>query len=418
MASPIVMPSFGMYTADGTLVSWLHPAGTAVNEGQPVLEIETDKATQEVPAPASGLLHHVLRVGTRVTEQMIIGYVLAEGEQAPAENGAPQPANPASTIGAVSDHGSVQDQGAQSSSSGQGRSHNSSAGAVDGGWIKASPIARRLASERGIPLSTLRGSGPGGRIVEADLLAASKRAPAVAPTVPIPWRVRERIPFTGIRRVIAERLRQSQNAAVSLTLQREVRAGQLSGARAELNRKIGASVPFDAFFVKFLANALRERPELNSVISGDELVLLDEVNIGFACSVPGGLVVPVIRDADTVSITEIGRLIRELAGRARAGQIKSADIEGGTSTITNLGGFGVDGFTPVLHLPQSSILGIGRILPRAVSHGGVIREMPTVWLSLTFDHRVADGVLAAQVLESIARQMNEERHLQSLISAV
>jgi pyruvate dehydrogenase E2 component (dihydrolipoamide acetyltransferase) len=417
MASPIVMPSFGMYTADGTLVSWLHPPGAAVKEGQPVLEIETDKATQEVPAPASGRLHHVLRVGTRVTEQMIIGYVLAEGEQAPAETGTPPRANPGFTIGAASDRGSVQDEEVQSPSA-QDQSHDISAGAVDAGWIRASPIARRLASERGIPLGILRGSGPGGRIVEADLLAASKRAPAMAPTVPIPWRVRERIPFTGIRRVIAERLRQSQNAAVPLTLQREVCAGQLSGARAELNRKIGASVPFDAFFVKFLADALRERPELNSVISGDELVLLDEVNIGFACSVPGGLVVPVIRDADTVSITEIGRRIRELAGRVRAGQIKTADIEGGTSTITNLGGFGVDGFTPVLNLPQSSILGIGRILPRAVSDGGVIREMPTVWLSLTFDHRVADGVLAAQVLESVARQMNEERHLQSLISAV
>ena len=412
MASPIVMPSFGMYTADGTLVSWLHPSGATVKEGQPVLEIETDKATQEVPAPASGLLHHVLRVGTRVTEQMIIGYVLAEGEQAPVETGTPQRASPGFTIGAASDRGSVQDEEVQSPS-GQGQSHNISTGAVDAGWIRASPIARRLASERGIPLGILRGSGPDGRIVEADLLAASKHIPTVAPTIPIPWRVRERIPFTGVRRTIAERLKQSQNAAVSLTLQREVCAAQLCAARAALNRRIGASVPFDAFFVRFLANALREQPELNSVISGDELVVLDEVNIGFACFGPGGLVVPVIRDADTLSITEIGGRIRELVGRARAGQIKSADLEGGTSTITNLGGFGVDGFTPVLNPPQSSILGIGRILPRPVSEGGVISELPTVWLSLTFDHRVTDGVQAAQALASIARQMNEERHLQS-----
>src|SRR6266480_3077861 len=148
MASPIVMPSFGMYTADGTLVSWLHPPGAAVNEGQPVLEIETDKATQEVPAPASGRLHHVLRVGTRVTEQMIIGYVLAEGEQAPAETVTPQPADPTATIRAASDRDSVQNEEAQSLS-GQGRSHNSSA-VTDAAWIKASPIARRLASERGI----------------------------------------------------------------------------------------------------------------------------------------------------------------------------------------------------------------------------------------------------------------------------
>jgi pyruvate dehydrogenase E2 component (dihydrolipoamide acetyltransferase) len=406
MASPIVMPSFGMYTADGTLVSWLHPTGAEVREGDAVLEIETDKATQEVPAPASGLLHHALPVGTRLTEQMVLGYVLAEGEMAPSETGMPSQANSAP---------------AKDSASDEGDSHRTSDVAVGAGWIKASPIARRLASELGIPLTSLRGSGPGGRIVEADVLAASNRSPSSAvaanAVVRIPWRVRERIPFTGIRRTIAERLKQSQSAAVPLTLQREVWAGQLAGVRAELSRKTGESVPFDAFFVKFMANALRERPELNCVTSGDELVLLDEVNIGFACSVPGGIVVPVVRDADTLSVAEIGRRIREMAGRARGGQIKSADMEGGTSTITNLGAFGVDGFTPILNLPQSSILGIGRIVPRAVPDGGIIREMPTVWLSLTFDHRVTDGAPAAQLLDAIARQMNDAPFLQSLIAA-
>jgi len=388
-----------MYTADGTLAAWLKSDGAVVTEGDAVLEIETDKALQEIPSPASGRLHHALPVGAKLTEQMIIGYVLVEGEQAPADTGTPSQAAPEVRAD---------------------RSHDTSTGADDGGWIRASPIARRLASEHGIPLTTLHGSGPGGRIVEADVLAAFHRAPPVAPAanavIPIPWRVRERIPFTGIRRTIAERLRQSQAAAVSLTLQRELRAGKLAEARTEISRKEGVSVPFDAFFVKFLAHALRERPELNSVISGDELVLLDEVNIGFACSVPGGLVVPVIRDADILDIAEISRRIRELAGRARAGQLKSADIDGATSTITNLGGFGVDSFTPILNLPQSSILGIGRIVSRAVSDGGIISEVPTVWLSLTFDHRVTDGVPAAQMLDSIARQMNDESYLQSLLA--
>ncbi|MBI3881242.1 MAG: 2-oxo acid dehydrogenase subunit E2 [Verrucomicrobia bacterium] len=414
MAAPITMPSFGMYTADGTLVSWLHPAGTAVKEGQPVLEIETEKATHEVPAPASGKLHHVLSAGAELKEQMIIGYVLGEGEKAPVTVETRTPAK----SGSASDTGSSRRKEAQISS-GKSQSLLTSAATGDGGWIKASPLARRLASERGIQLTSLRGSGPGGRIVEADVLAAAGRAPVAVPAgnpvIPISWRVRERIPFTGIRRIIAGRLKQSQSAAVSLTLQREVWAKQLTEARAELNHKTGASVPFDAFFVKFLALALRERPELNAVISGDELVLLDEVNIGFACSVPGGLSVPVIHGADKLSIAEIGKRIRELAERARAGQSKAADLEGGTATITNLGGFGVDGFTPVLNPPQSSILGIGRILPRPVSDSGIIRVLPTVWLSLTFDHRVTDGVPAAQLLDAIARQMNDERHLQSLI---
>ena len=344
-----------MYTADGTLAAWLQADGAAVIEGEAVLEIETEKALQEVPAPASGRLHHALPVGTKLTEQMVIGYVLVEGEQAPADTEIPSQAAAASITGSAPDagHGSK-----ASPEFRQDRSHKVSAGADDGEWIKASPIARRLASERGIPLTTLHGSGPGGRIVEADVLAASGRAPAVAPAanvvIPIPWRVRERIPFTGIRRMIAERLRQSQTAAVSLTLQRELRAGKLAEARTEISRKEGVSMPFDAFFVKFLAQALRERPELNSVISGDELVLLDEVNVGFACSVPGGLVVPVIRAADTLSITDVGRRIRELTGRARVGQLKSADIEGGTSTITNLGGlasqlYAGPGFSAVDH---------------------------------------------------------------------
>jgi pyruvate dehydrogenase E2 component (dihydrolipoyllysine-residue acetyltransferase) len=374
-----------------------------VKEGEPVLEIETDKATHDVPSPASGVLHHTLPVGAKLKEQMLVGYVLAEGETPPVSE-------PSLTRPGV--------EGAPNQAAGSANKQTAATAALESDWIKASPIARRLASERGIPLSSLRGSGPGGRIVEADVMAASNRASIVTPSViPIPWRVRERIPFTGIRRTIAERLKNSQSAAVSLTLQREVWARLLAEARAELNQKLGASVPFDAFFVKFLAQALRERPELNAVISGDECVLLDEVNIGFACSMPGGLVVPVIRGADILSVAEIGRRIRGLSERARTGQIKSADIEGGTSTITNLGGFGVDGFTPVLNPPQSSILGIGRILPRPVSDSGTIRVLPTVWLSLTFDHRVTDGVPVAQLLEVIARQMNDERHLQTLIDA-
>jgi pyruvate/2-oxoglutarate dehydrogenase complex dihydrolipoamide acyltransferase (E2) component len=379
------MPSFGMYTADGVLVSWLHAAGAPVREGEAVLEIETDKATHEVPAPVSGLLHHVLPVGTEVKEQMVIGYVLAEGETPPTPGTAgsrllpPHESRPAG---------------------------NAAGGDATGDWIKASPSARRLARERGIPLAGLRGSGPGGRIVEADVLAFEGDAPAAAAE---PWRVRERIPFAGIRRATAERLRQSQDTAVSLTLTREVEAQQLVDAHADLSQVVGESVPLDAFFVKFLALALRDFPALNAVVSGTELLLLDEVSIGVATEVRSGLVVPVVREADTLGIPEIGERIRELARRARAGTLRVDDIEGGTSTLTNLGAFGVDAFTPVLNPPQSSILGVGRIAPRPVSRDGAVHLLPTVWLSLTFDHRVADGVPAAQLLEAVARQMSEIR---------
>ena len=269
-----------------------------------------------------------------------------------------------------------------------------------------------MANEHGIQLTGV--SGPVQAVVSSKPTSwgLANRPPAAGlPNVP----ARERIPFTGIRRATADRLKQSQNTAVSLTLTREVWANQLVDVHAELSQKVGASVPLDAFFVKFLALALREWPALNAVISGDELLLLDEVSIGVAIAVPGGLVVPVIRDADTVSVSEIGRRIRGFAERARDGKLTIADIEGGTSTLTNLGGFGVDAFTPVLNPPQSSILGIGRILPRPVSDTGVIHLLPTVWLSLTFDHRVTDGVPAAQLLDAIARQMSDERGLVELI---
>ncbi|MFY9819841.1 MAG: dihydrolipoamide acetyltransferase family protein, partial [Thermoanaerobaculia bacterium] len=260
--------------------------------------------------------------------------------------------------------------------------------------IKASPIARRLAAEKGIDLATLIGSGPGGRIVEADVLAASPAAPREAS-----WKVRERLPLTGTRKTIAERLRRSVDTAVSLTLTREVRVEALVAARKNL------AVSWDALFVKILAESLRERPELNAVIEGDEILLLDEVHVGFAVSLPGGLVVPVIRDADSRPLAEIETEIRELAERARAGALRPQDVLGGTATVTNLGAHGVDAFTPVLNPPQSAILGVGRIAQRAVVEEGQIAVGWTCVLSLTFDHRVTDGAPAADLLAAVARRM-------------
>ena len=379
MAAAIVMPSFGMYTADGTLVSWLHPAGAPVEKGQAVLEIETDKAVQEVVAPASGRLHHVLPVGARLQEQMVIGYVLAEGEEVPETKAAAAEENSRreATMVNVSEHRAE---------------------------IKATPIARRLAKERGINLTALPGSGPGGRIVEADVLGAANRQQSDRVRSD-KWRVRERLPLSGVRRTIIERLKESQTTAVALTLTREVPAADLIAARAGLIEKLGRSIPLDAFFIKILALALRERPELNALITDAELLLLEEVNIGFAVAAERGLIVPVIRGADQLSVTEIGERVRELAQRARAAKLKPADVEGGTATITNLGAFEIDVFTPVLNPPQSSILGIGRIQPRPVSVEDAVVFTPMVWLSLTFDHRVADGATAAQLLQAIARLM-------------
>ena len=376
------MPSFGMYTAEGTLVSWLQDPGAAVREGEPVLEIETDKATQEVVAPASGFLHRVLEVGARLQEQMVIGYVLAEGEVPPSKE-------PVATRPDAPDRLAT------------------AARAASGDFVKASPSARRLAQEHGISLQNVTPTGPGGRIVESDVLAlVRKPSQAAKPSAPAySWQVRERTPLGGMRKIIGQRLKQSQNASVSLTITREAPAANLVAARLKAKKAGANSIPIDAFFVKWLALALRERPELNAIIDDNELLLLDEINIGFAVALPNGLSVPVIHDADRLEIAEIAERMRQLADVARKGELKSGDIEGGTSTISNLGIQGVDSFTPVLNPPQSTILGIGRVLDRPVVNDGKLDISPTLWLSLTFDHRVADGAVAARLLDAVVKHL-------------
>ncbi len=380
-----------MYTAEGTLLAWLCAAGAAVERGQPVLEIETEKATHEVVAPARGIVHPLVAVGAQLKEQDIIGYILAPGEAPPAPLATSPSVTSTARIPATPRHLTSE----------------------PAGPMKATPVARRLAAEHGVDLDTLVGTGPGGRIVEADVRAAvdrrlsGERPDASAPT----WRIRARVPFSGMRRTIATRLRQSLDAAIPLTLTREVEADHLVDARIRLSTTSGVSVPFDALFVKLLAIGLCECPSLNAVIHGNEILLLEEVNIGFAVTVPRGIIVPVIRNADTVPLSAISRSVRELTERARTGAITPSEMADGTATVTNLGDQGVDAFTPVLNPPQSCILGIGRIRPRPVVRDGVVVPAPTCTLSLTFDHRVEDGAPAARLLEVIARLMNDKAFL-------
>jgi pyruvate dehydrogenase E2 component (dihydrolipoamide acetyltransferase) len=354
VAQHIVMPSFGMYTAEGNLGRWLISAGSAVQAGDLIVEVVTEKATYEVESPGSGILHPVAVEGENLTVEGLIGWLLAEGEAPPGSEPVPTER------------------------------------------LKASPIARRLAAEKGVDLAILTGTGPGGRIVEADVLAAA--APAPRETA---WKILERIPLAGTRKTIGERLRRTVDTAVSLTLTREVRVDALVAVRKNL------AISWDALLVKIFAESLRERPELNAVIEHGEILLLDEVHVGFAVSLPAGLVVPVVRDADSKPLSEIAQEIIELAERARAGSLRPMDVLGGTATVTNLGAHGIDAFTPVLNPPQSAILGVGRIAQRPVVENGKIAVGWTCVLSLTFDHRVTDGAPAADLLAAVARRMND-----------
>jgi pyruvate dehydrogenase E2 component (dihydrolipoamide acetyltransferase) len=404
---PIIMPSLGMFTAEGSLSAWLKPNGTQVTAGEPIVEVTTEKTTQELVAPADGILHQVADVGTDLPIQALIGYILADGE-----------APPSGPDGAVSGPPAA----SASATTAPVQPCSRLPAARRGERAPASPIARRLAAEYRIDLSTVPGTGPGGRIVEADVQAAHAQTQASAVESPAPTApgraVRTRIPLVGMRRTIADRLRSSVSTTASVTLSRDTDAELLIAARSALSTELDCSVPYDALFVRLLAMALGQRPELNAVIDGEAILVLEEINIGFAVSVESGLVVPVVQAADKRPFADLVSSMRELSGRATANRLRPEDVVGGTATITNLGAHGVDVFTPILNPPQSAILGIGRIVKRAVVVDDHLDMRSTCTLSLTFDHRVVDGVPAAQLLSSVTRVMNDANLVEMLKTGV
>lgn len=392
MARSIVMPSMGMYTEEGVLTAWLHAAGSRVTIGQPVAEITTEKATFEIPAPEDGTLHTVAAVGTTLRVESLMGYILQDGEAVPAASNpsrASESRTPADSSSAI-----IQPSPAL-------------------GAPRATPVAKRIAAQHNIDLKQVKGSGPGGRIVEVDIQAMiAKRAPAVPRS--FDRQTAERLPMAGLRGSLAERLRNTLSTAASTTLTREASADCLVVARQRLAEKLGQAPSYDALFIKLFAAALRERPELNAVIEGDSIVKLAEINVGFAVAVPNGLIVPVVPCADSAPLGSIMEAVKNLTARALAGRLQPADIEAGTTTVSNLGSHGVDAFTPILNGSQSVILGIGRIIQRPVVRNAELAIGHTCVLSLTFDHRVADGAPAALLLDAVVRRMNDQQFFASL----
>jgi pyruvate/2-oxoglutarate dehydrogenase complex dihydrolipoamide acyltransferase (E2) component len=381
-----------MYTEEGVLTAWLRAAGSRVAAGEPVAEITTDKATFEIPAPEAGTLHAVAAVGTALRVESLMGYILQDGEAIPDSTN-----TPSASQARVSAH--VAPPAIQS--------------VPPGGALRATPVAKRIAAQHNIDLQQVKGSGPGGRIVEADIQALiEKRGPVGKSSAD--YQSAERVPMTGLRRSLAERLRNTLSTAASTTLTREASADLLVVARQTLAENLGQAPSYDALFIKIFAAALRERPELNAAIEGDSIVRIAEINVGFAVAVPNGLIVPVVRKADSAPFGEIAEMVKNLRDRALSGRMQPADVEGGTATISNLGGQGVDAFTPILNGSQSVILGIGRIVQRPVVRNAELSIGYTCMLSLTFDHRVADGAPAALLLDAIVRRMNDERFFRSL----
>ena len=404
MATDYVMPKLAMGMNEGTIVDWLVSEGQRVERGAPLMQVETEKVVYDVEAPVAGWFHILVAAGETVPAESRIGQ-FAESEQECAELGggaAPAAAGtPAPT--AVQFDANLPSTGALMAPAA------SAPPTPTGGRIKASPLARKLARERGLELADIHGTGPAGRIVKRDVLAANVGATAApAATAPLSpagtLTVKATVPLKGMRGAIARNMVHSLHSAAQLSHFSEVDATRLLKARASFvaNADLyGTRVSLNAFVVKAMAVACQAVPIANAGVVGDEVVLWNEVNVGLSVSLPGqgehdsGLVVPVLRNAERKGLVQIDAELRDLASRAREGRLAPGETEGGTITLSPtsaIGGAGMYSWsTPVLNLPQAVIVQPGMIEQRAVVHKGKIRKRNMMPLSLTFDHRMLDG---------------------------
>ena len=386
------MPKLGMAMKTGIVTKWRVPEGDPVTQGAALLDIETEKISAVIPSPASGVLG---RVVADVGAKLPVGALLALiGDPAdvfpPREELAPATVS----AGAVSAPAAVAADPAVSS-------------AAPPQDAPVSPAARRRAKELGIDVALVPPSAPGKRVTsdDVDVYAAAQTAAPVAGAVPA--RV---IPFTGIRAAVAERLSASLREMAQVTVSRETDVRGLVRRRAELaagfEAATGVRLTYTDLLVDAVARLLPDHPLLNATVTEQGIELSGTVNMGIAVALDEGLIVPVIRDAGSKSLGDIARERADLAARAQAGTLGIDDVEGGTFTVTNLGSFGADSFTPIVNPPQCAILGVGRIVEKpVVTRKGKVRNRPTMWLSLTFDHRVVDGAPAARFLAAIGERL-------------
>ena len=445
MAFAVVLPKMGMTMVEGTVTNWFVRDGDTVAVGDPLFAFETEKVNYDVTAEAAGVVR--LLADATVAAGAVVAYVLAEGEELPADApshvrapaeprgsgdvaATPSGRPPAPPDGRTAVRASPvakrladeqQIDLTQIRGTGPGgrvvRSDVEAAIAAGeaspavsapsaAGRVRASPAARRLAAEHQIDLHGVFGSGPEGRILKEDVEAALRAPPAgEAPAAPEP------LPYRGIRRTIGQRMLQSLQSMAQLTMAMEVDMTDAARLRRDLLaawETAGVRVSYTDMVVKAAALALREHPRLNALLDGDLLRIHPEVHVGVAVALDEGLLVPVIRQADVTPLQEIARESAALAERARVGGLTPDDLTGGTFTVTSLGMYDVDVFTPIINPPQAAILGVGRIVQRPAfvdDVGTAIERRAFLTLSLTFDHRVVDGAPAAQYLQSVRRRL-------------
>jgi pyruvate dehydrogenase E2 component (dihydrolipoamide acetyltransferase) len=411
VASEVKLPRLGQGMEAGTIVKWLKSEGEHVEKGEPLYELDTDKVTQEVEAEASGVLLRIAVAEGEVPVGETIAFIGEEGEQPPEPSG-----NGASAAPQVEEE--PQEEGSPGPAREEERERGRAAGQVaearqlpaqDGGRIKASPLARRIARERGIELSSLTGTGPEGRIVAEDVERAGVGgAPAAAPAAPAaaPGEV-ERRELTSIRKTIARRLTEAWQIPV-FQLQVSVDMARANDLVARLREhEEGPKATLTDVLTKVCAAALLRHREVNAQYTDDAIMLLPTANIGIAVAAPQGLVVPVIHGAERLRLTEIAAARADIVSRAREGKLARDDLENGTFTISNLGMFRVERFTAVLNPPQAAIVAVGATEERAVARDGEVVVRPTMTITGTFDHRAVDGAPAAEFLQTVKELLEE-----------
>ena len=404
MTIEIKVPAMGESVSEATVARWFKKEGDAVVRDEPLLELETDKVTVEVPAPASGAIESIaVKAGDTVQVGAVLGR-LAEGKAgAPSaavasnpDSAAPKPAPKAVAAPAP---------------------------APKPATAQPMPSARRIGEENNLNPDGVAGSGRDGRVTKGDMLAALearrevKPAPApVVPAGPRPNAAREeRVTMSRLRRTIALRLKESQNTAAQLTTFNEVDMSHVMALRSEykesFEKKHGVRLGFMGFFVKACIAALKELPNVNAEIEGDDIVYKNYYDMGVAVSTEKGLVVPVIRDADKLSLAGIEAAVNDFGLRARDGKLKLEELQGGTFTISNGGVFGSLMSTPILNSPQSGILGMHKIQPRPIAEGDKVAIRPMMYLALSYDHRLVDGREAVTFLVRVKENLEDPQRL-------
>jgi pyruvate dehydrogenase E2 component (dihydrolipoyllysine-residue acetyltransferase) len=405
MTKPVLMPQMGESIAEGTIVRWIKKVGDRVDRDEPLFEISTDKVDAEIPSPAAGILSEIkVREGETVAVNSVvatIGDAVAASQMSQADGGDAAPTGATKAPPAQDDWTSAR---VEAAAGGNGADASEP---EDVRRARSSPLVRRIAKEHNVDISSLHGSGVGGRVTKHDILDYLDHRPASAPPsqahVPA-FKPGERVeiaPMGVMRKKIAEHMVLSRRTAAHVHSVFEINFGRVAQLReqkkAEYDRQ-GTKLTFLSFIARAVVESLSAFPVLNSSLDGDNIVYKKDINLGVAVALDWGLIVPVVKNADEKSLLGLSRAIADLAARARAKQLKPEEVQGGTFTITNPGIFGAQFGMPIINQPQMAILGVGAIEKRAVVVDDAIGIRPMGYLTLGYDHRLIDGAIADQFL--------------------